>query len=275
MDGWQDRLHTSFIGQHVLVTGIQLSSFGSFCSAALVTMAICLAERMLSLAMARQWTPIRSVRRSRLQTALWRSALHWIATFLRLIYMLIAMTFHLGLIITIVRILCSYPLCGNTTNQTHLPTRQATSLSAGQFVIEYLELPETPRNPDKHSYPLHEPLLSSPIPSPSDKSLQYQRHPTSRPRAKSKTKPTDIFIHPNDSNIARADAAAVELGLHGSTERVKAHVYPSVEDDDENAGWTPGKGRNAARELLGSHSRAHESRHDLFGVGENDSDDEV
>ncbi len=36
-------------------------------------------------------------------------------------------------------------------------------------------------------------------------------------RPRSKARPDSIFIHPNHSNIARADAVAMELGLSSST----------------------------------------------------------
>ena len=78
----------------------------------------------------------------------------------------------------------------------------------------------------------------SPVYPPSRPSLG-----PSRPRAKSK--PDSIFIHPNESNLARADAAAVQLGIAGDTERVKANMYPADED-----AWELGRGRDVARELL-------------------------
>ncbi len=65
-------------------------------------------------------------------------------------------------------------------------------------------------------------------------------------RPRSKSKPESIFIHPNHSNLARADAAAAELGLAGDTELVKTNVYPADEDP-----WEHGKGKDLARELLG------------------------
>ena len=132
----------------------------------------------------------------------------------------------------------------------------------GQFVIEYLDL--APRPP--HEYvsirrfhlPLEtqcdwpcstenakEPLLDSPSSDrfESDASSSYPPPRPNRPRSKSK--PDSIFIHPNHSNLARADAAAVQMGFSGDTERVKANVYPADED-----AWEHGRGREVARELL-------------------------
>jgi len=58
-------------------------------------------------------------------------------------------------------------------------------------------------------------------------------------------KPEAIVIHPGDSNLARADAAAQELGIAGDTERVKLNRYVGDE------AWEYGKGRDIARQLLG------------------------
>lgn len=63
-------------------------------------------------------------------------------------------------------------------------------------------------------------------------------------RPRSKSKPDDIFIHPTQSNIARADAAALELGLAGETERVQGFA------PQQNPAWQVGKGRDLAREML-------------------------
>jgi hypothetical protein len=66
-----------------------------------------------------------------------------------------------------------------------------------------------------------------------------------------KVKPAGFFIHPNNSNLACADAVAVELGLHRSTERVEALRTSCDSDDDEvMAAWGRGHGRDTARNLL-------------------------
>ncbi len=98
----------------------------------------------------------------------------------------------------------------------------------------------------------------------------------------SKVKPAGLFIHPNNSNLARADAAAVELGLHRSTERVEMlRTSCESDDDDATAAWGQGRGRDTARNLLGaathrqtrgsSHSRSG-SQQKLFQVGDSESD---
>ncbi|CDO73404.1 hypothetical protein BN946_scf185013.g38 [Trametes cinnabarina] len=127
-----------------------------------------------------------------------------------------------------------------------------TCLAIGQFVIEYLDCaPERNRGHDAEN--MKERLLSSHSEDSDDRfdvesSSSYPPAP-SRPRTttrpRSKSKPDDIFIHPNDSNLARADAAAAQLGLAGDTERVKANVYPADEDP-----WEHGRGKEVARELL-------------------------
>ncbi|KAA1467814.1 hypothetical protein DENSPDRAFT_813716 [Dentipellis sp. KUC8613] len=250
MEGWEDRLHISFLGEHVLFTGLRLESFGSFLAAALLTIGICFTERLLTLALTRRWAPFRSLHRSRLRSALWRTALYWVVTFLRLLYMLISMTFHIGC--------CSSPLGS-----------QVSALSVGQFAMEYLDQPQQSHSPrDRDSYRLHEPLLSPMSPSPlGDKP---RSPPYTRPRAKSKSKPASLFIHPNQSNLSRADAAAVELGLHGSTERVKA---TGKYGDDEDVAWEHGKGRDVARELLRGKSARADEQQKLFNIGDGESED--
>ena len=96
--------------------------------------------------------------------------------------------------------------------------------------------------------------------------------PTIRPRAKSKSKPSDIFIHPNYSNISRADAMAVEMGIHGDTDRVKSNTAA----EDDNA-WELGKGRAVARELLRGSASSHTrtaSQQMLFRIEDGESEDE-
>lgn len=74
-------------------------------------------------------------------------------------------------------------------------------------------------------------------------------------RPRSRSKPDAIFIHPTESNLARADAVALELGLSGNTDRVQGNVY-----DLEEAPWATGAGQKAARTLLGAaHRRSSET----------------
>lgn len=63
-------------------------------------------------------------------------------------------------------------------------------------------------------------------------------------RPRSRSKPDDILIHPAQSNFARADAVALQLGLGGETERVQGFMVP------EASAWEIGKGKDLAREML-------------------------
>lgn len=100
--------------------------------------------------------------------------------------MLAAMSFQLGIILVIV-----------------------TSLAFGQFMIECWGSDEAPQSryddddesrisliqPQRHCYPFN------------SVASKRQKCPRSRP------KPQDISIHPSHSNIARADVAALEMGV--------------------------------------------------------------
>ncbi|KAI0032149.1 hypothetical protein K488DRAFT_50550 [Vararia minispora EC-137] len=256
MEGWTDRLHTGFLGEHVLVTELRLTSFGAFCIAALVTLVICIVERAIAIALSKRWVPFRVApgKRGRIQNTLWRMGLNWIATLLQILYMLIAMSFHIGLIFIIV-----------------------TTLAVGQCILESLEEPPA-RNLSRYAYDIalsgSEPLLS---PENTDSSTipRHDKSPSSPlPRQGSRAKPSSIFIHPTQSNLARADAAAVELGLHGSTGLVSA-------GETSAEPWVGGKGREVAREIMGPtkgkagphHRTSSQAR--LFHVGESDSDDGI
>ncbi|KAJ7157274.1 copper transporter [Mycena filopes] len=196
-----DSLHWTFDSSHVLLSFIQLSSFGGFLAGALLTVGVCAAERVLGYAYEHHWGPA-SIRRSRGGNALWRAGMYWVLASLRLAYMLIAMTMNIGLILVAV-----------------------TTLALGQF---FIELRTPPR--DREYTPLAEeaPLYAR-RPSGEDPTaiLQHRR---------SRSKPDGIFIHPKESNIARADTAMRGL------ERVPL----------ESATWEAGKGSDAARSLLGN-----------------------
>jgi len=213
MDGWQDRLHISFLGEHFLFGALRIESLSTFILASFLTMCFCFSERMLTLAISKHWNPLRL--RSRLHVALWRAGLYWFVTFDRLLYMLVAMTFHLGIIIVTV-----------------------TTLSAGQFIIEYIDTPcPSVRSSLKRPYLPYtsrdradntkEPLLHSPrledddFSYPMDQAVSntnshsapaapghsQQVHKASK--SSSKSKPEAIFIHPAESNILRAEALDV------------------------------------------------------------------
>jgi len=124
MDGWRDILHFDLYGEHVLFSSLRLSSPFNFLLASLLTIFLCALEKTLTYVLSSKWNPL-PLRNSRFGDAAFRASVYWILTLTRLLYMLLAMTFHVGLILVAV-----------------------TTLSAGQFVIEYLETvhPHAERN---------------------------------------------------------------------------------------------------------------------------------
>ncbi|KAG7452221.1 uncharacterized protein BT62DRAFT_290160 [Guyanagaster necrorhizus] len=211
---WQDFLHWSLKGSHVLFSGIYLDSLVKFLMGSVLTIVVCFAERNI------RW-----------RHAFWKALLYGIATLLRLAYMLIAMSFHVGLILVLVG-----------------------TLSIAQFFIEYQNIPKH-LSQEKDSYSLvEEPLLYN--------DAHVSSTPThSRPRSKSK--PDHIFIHPTQSNLARADAAAFEMGIGGNTERMRGNMYT-----EEATTWEMGKGREGARALMGQpRVRGEPQRQSSFHVG--------
>ncbi|KAG1749748.1 uncharacterized protein EDB91DRAFT_762911 [Suillus paluster] len=228
MDGWVDYIHFSFFGEHILFSSLRLHTFWEFFLGILLTSVICLFERLLSFAISKHWRP-RFIGRSRLAKAVWRATLYGIATTLRLIYMLIAMSYQVGLILAVVLM-----------------------LSVGQFFFEYFDAaPAKSATYDRTG----DPLLDSESEDDSYHMPARTWQPKTRPRAKSK--PEAIVIHPGNSNLARADAVAQELGITGETERVKLNRYPVDQD-----AWELGKGRDIARQLLGGTVRRPQSPQD-------------
>jgi hypothetical protein len=146
---------------------------------------------------------------------------------------------------------------------------QVLSLATGQFFIEFYEHAHSPDHRKYVSPPAS--LLGSPGPrSAYHLSLSSPRR---QRRSRSKHKPPGLFIHPSNSNLARADAVAVEMGLRGSTERIKT-LRTSCDSDDDERTWGRGRGRVMARALLGgvsAHSRS-ESQQNLFQVADSGSE---
>ncbi|EJD54197.1 hypothetical protein AURDEDRAFT_109944 [Auricularia subglabra TFB-10046 SS5] len=121
---WRDFLHSAPHGEHVLFASLKLSSWGPFAAAAMLTVAICLTERALTFVLSSKCQArLHRVARTRLAFVLLRTALYWLATLLRLLYMLIGMTFNLGLILTAV-----------------------STLAVGQLAIEWLEYEDDGRS---------------------------------------------------------------------------------------------------------------------------------
>jgi len=103
---------TAVAGEGVLLPSIRLNNFGGFLVASALAVAICLVERLITFSLEKHWTP-GFAKGSRWKDAAWRTYAYWIATILRLCYMLITMTFHLGLLLVV-----------------------ATTLALAQFFIE-------------------------------------------------------------------------------------------------------------------------------------------
>ncbi|KAJ3876847.1 hypothetical protein F5051DRAFT_410383 [Lentinula edodes] len=164
--------------------------------------------------------------------------------------MLCAMSFHFGLLLVIVRTRClprRYKLN---------PVMKVTSLAVAHLLIEVrkdIQSSDTRGAYSSIEQPFHDDTPDHHLPS--------------SVRLRSKSKPNSIFIHPQHSNLARADAAALQLGLGGPTERVSGSVYQLKEE----ASWKTGTGKDVARALLGgSHQQSNTNQHS-FDVG-SDSD---
>ena len=84
---------------------------------------------------------------------------------------------------------------------------------------------------------------------------------------RSRSTPAQIYIHPQHSNHARADAVARDLGFFGDTELVRAS------DHSETQGtWGRDKGKEFARFLLGGReSLSHEGQ--LFRIDDDNNPD--
>ncbi|KAJ7608650.1 copper transporter [Roridomyces roridus] len=125
------------------------------------------------------------------------------------------------------------------------------TLGICQFFIEL----RTPHRRDLHNY------TSIPEPDCEDVHATFQR-----PRSRSKP---EIFIHPMQSNLARADAAALTMGLANDTERVDGvgTRYPH-----EAAAWEAGTGPDVARSLLGNGKGPRRTPFQIGGDEDSDGD---
>ncbi|TFL06832.1 hypothetical protein BDV98DRAFT_600822 [Pterulicium gracile] len=239
-----DYLHITFAKDPVLLPGLELRDLTTFLLASLLAVLVCVTERLLTFAQDRRWCPSRRARRSRVQNALWRTLLYWMVTFLRLLYMIIAMSCHLGLILI-------------TT----------TTLAFCQFFIELAttmgEHNHTNVYRNSHDRDPHYSLVNhfrsgSCESAPANASTITGRRP----------KPEHIFIHPANSNVARADAVAQEMG-YASKPDVS---YGGVNADETAREWGSGQGRDVARQLMSDPAR-RDSNGGGFTVGEDDDDE--
>jgi len=195
----EDYLHWALKGEHVLLQSLHLDSTLHFIAGSLLIIVLCLTERSLTVAISKKWAPFQWTRRSRFWSSAWSASLYWLATMLRLAYMLVAMSYNIGLIVV-----------------------TATALAAGQFLTEYLNTaPQGSRTTSiQRSYHLDddEPLLGTITPEESPIAPRVQ---PKRIHTKARSKPDGIFIHPNESNIMRAESIALEMSTR-DTELVKS-----------------------------------------------------
>ncbi|KZV76382.1 hypothetical protein PENSPDRAFT_646411 [Peniophora sp. CONT] len=238
MDNWQGSLHSGFLGEHILVKEIRLTSFSSFLWAALVTFLICAMERVVTIALARHWTPFVASgagRRARLQVALWRTALYWVATLLRMFYMLIAMSFHIGLLLVMV-----------------------TTLAAGQFLIEYTGETSEPSMPSRHGYRRAdmEPLMPNGLTTPS---LEDGDSFLAHPHTKAGSRPIVDLHYPPRSGVPH--------DMPGLPSAISTSALP-----DTGAHWGKSEGGDVRRE---THHRTSSQAWLMRGAPDEDSDGEV
>jgi hypothetical protein len=285
-----DYLHLAFASDPVLLPGLELRDSASFFIAAVIAVVVCVSERFLTLAQDRRWTPSVSIRRSKFQTAVWRAGVYWWATFLRLMYMIIAMSCHLGLIFIIATTLALTQLFidlyrsssgGDADEREHMQMHYSlVNAAPGSYDLPSSTSTTMPisRSMNGTGSSITRDHRSSASTSTSTSTSTV----TSTTRPRSKSKPDHIFIHPAQSNLARADAMAQQLGLSGETEMVKVvGLGLELGQDDQdtrtngNAGmakeWREGKGRGVARALMGKKGSEETGG---FVVGEEEEDDE-
>lgn len=241
-------LHWNLRGEHVLFSFLVLNSFWDFLLASAILIVFCILERIISHYHDRQkHSTSAGAPHSHWRIALSRCLLYWIAMILRLCYMLATMTFNTGLIIVI-----------------------ATSLSLTQLIID---IRSSSPNAENHSFQRLDRHNPSDVyeypPSPTADSTHSESTIVGKTRPRSKSKPDDIFIHPTDSNIARADAMADHLVLE---ERLRSNP-------ENTSVWQEGTGRDLARQFLSrqdstpTHRKSASSK--AFKVGEeSDSEDD-
>ncbi|KAF8594750.1 hypothetical protein BDV93DRAFT_529121, partial [Ceratobasidium sp. AG-I] len=172
--------HFGFDGSLFMFRSLRITSWPTFAVACLITVVLCLSERYLTYLMSTKWTPLR--RRGPVAVSIWRSLMYWVVTLERMIYMLIGMTLHAGLILVAV-----------------------TALSIGQFFIELQEA-KSSSNSGESYHPLlnsadmdNDPYTDPPTslfpftPAPAPRSAN---HATSQLRAQSASPPQPSLLTP-------------------------------------------------------------------------------
>ncbi|KAG8706785.1 hypothetical protein FRC09_002229 [Ceratobasidium sp. 395] len=208
--------HFGFDGSSFMFPSLRITSWPTFFVACFITIAICWSERYLTYLISTKWIPLK--RRSPLAVSLWRSAMYWVVTLERLIYMLIAMTFHAGLILVIV-----------------------TSLSIGQF---FIELQEAKGSPDSSNESYHALRSSSEMENDSYADPPSSLFPFTPARGPQPDASKFDIRLPNRTR-SPADSELLSPAYRPPPARAVAFEIP------ENTDVGSGNGRNRAREIMG------------------------
>ncbi|KAB5591861.1 Ctr domain containing protein [Ceratobasidium theobromae] len=167
--------HIKFDGSAFMFRSLRITSWSTFATACLITAVICLSERYLTYLISTKWMPFK--KRNPIAVALLRSAMYGVATLERLIYMLIAMSFHAGLILATVIFLSigqffielqEAKACPGAAGSYH-PLRNSIDLDNESFAerpTSPFRFPRTPRDtqPEATQFQLRTPITTSPQP---------------------------------------------------------------------------------------------------------------
>ncbi|KEP53196.1 Ctr domain protein [Rhizoctonia solani 123E] len=204
--------HMGFDGSAFIFPSLKITSWPTFTAACLITSTICLSERYLTYLISTKWTPTQS--KNPVAVSLFRSALYWVVTLERLVYMLIAMSFHAGLILVTV-----------------------TSLTIGQFIIELQEAKHSTAATESY-HPLRD-------------SVDLDNEPyTDPPTSLFPFTPTPRSAQPEISRFRTPVTEAMQSSLLTPSYRApprKAVAFELPKHTDVGSG----NGRERAREIMG------------------------
>jgi len=247
-------LHFSFQSEIVLFQTIRLNSLWGFILASVLTATICLLERAFTFLLSERFHPPRSG--SRISTAARKTALYSVVTTLRLLYMLISMSLHAGLIAVIV-----------------------LSLSLGQFCIECIEssdsVPSSGRPAESLLYSKDSPY--SPLASHYDSSPRHRdaddfelaRTPSSRSDVGAPWKPSRH--HKKDSKLIARQIMTGSSSSNTLRNHSRQNSYPSARANASplRSGCAP---YAHARHASGGLTPTGTARKALFHIGSADDE---
>lgn len=211
--------HVGFDGSAFMFRSLRITSWPTFVAACLITAAICLSERYLTYLMSTKWTPFG--KKSPVAVSLFRSAMYWIVTMERLMYMLIAMSFHAGLILVVV-----------------------TSLTFGQFFVELQEAKSTSGS-DESYHPLRDSVdMDEPYTDPPTSLFPFTPNTTSRQQPEPAQH--QLRVPATASTSQPPQSSLLTPGYRPSPRRVVAFEMSSQPSDIGS-----GNGRDRAREIMG------------------------